>query len=143
MPPHSPLPPSAQLSLEDLISHEGQPLHSRTLDASSVVLLWPYSSLSHKISLVLAEPQFHTKRICVSFSGPAADAIAHSGVSVGDSVKLCLDGAQWEDGRVSSSDAKPTLLFRGRLKCEVRNDGLRISSRSHLVIENTYGSEDR
>ena len=120
MPPQSPSPPTAKLSIDDLISRKGQPLSSETLDTASVVLLWPYSSLSHRISLVLAEPPFHAKRVCISFSGPAADAIAHSGVSVGDLVRLCLDGAQWEERRASSSDAKPTLLFRGRLKCEVR-----------------------
>lgn len=67
--------------------------------------------------MILAEPRFHTKRIRVSFSGSAADAVAHSGVSVGDSIALCLDGARWETSDLPGLE--PALHFCSRLKCEV------------------------
>ena len=122
MPPRSPSSPaSAQISIETLLSEADEQLTEftkTTLDASSIVLLWPYSSLNHKLSLVLAEPQFHTQRVRVTFSGPAADAVAHSDVNVGDSIRLCLDGARWEtQGMVG---VERVLQFHGRLKCEVR-----------------------
>ena len=102
------------IPISNLLSAPEELLHTYTLDASPIILLWPYSSSSHHLSLVLGEPPFHVQRIHVTFNGPAADALAGAGASVGDTLVLSLDGAQWE-----VCGAGRALRFNDRLACEV------------------------
>lgn len=96
-----------------------------------VTLLWPYSSSTLKVALLLAEPDFRLRKengqVRVQLTGPAAQAIARSYVGIGDEVVLTLAGAKWV-GAVpgvhtpgKSIDAE--LMFREKLRMEIHKDG--------------------
>lgn len=64
-----------------------------------VSLLWPYSSSTRQFALLLAEPDFrlrHKKgQTRVRFTRSCAKAIAATGIGIGDTVILALQGAQF------------------------------------------------
>lgn len=64
-----------------------------------VTLYWPYSTLSKQCALLLADPDFRMRnksgQIRVRFSGPSAELVAKSNISIGDEVTFELDGAKW------------------------------------------------
>ncbi|RAK80370.1 uncharacterized protein BO72DRAFT_522280 [Aspergillus fijiensis CBS 313.89] len=66
-----------------------------------VALLWPYSSSTHSISLLLAEPDFRLRRsggqVRVVFHGHIAEEVAKSQVGIGDNVYLSLNGSRLTD----------------------------------------------
>ncbi|PYH78513.1 hypothetical protein BO82DRAFT_154788 [Aspergillus uvarum CBS 121591] len=66
-----------------------------------VALLWPYSSSTRSISLLLAEPDFRLRRsggqVRVVFHGPVAEEVAKSQVGIGDNVYLSLHGSRLTD----------------------------------------------
>ncbi|RAH85061.1 hypothetical protein BO86DRAFT_376656 [Aspergillus japonicus CBS 114.51] len=66
-----------------------------------VALLWPYSSSTRSISLLLAEPDFRLRRsggqVRVVFHGPVAEEVAKSHVGIGDNVYLSLHGSRLTD----------------------------------------------
>lgn len=96
-----------------------------------VTLLWPYSSSTRKVALLLAEPDFRLRKrngqVRVQFTGPAARAVARSYIGIGDVVVLTLAGAKWVDatpGLVTpgkSIDAE--LVFREKLRMDIHKDG--------------------
>ncbi|PWY79638.1 hypothetical protein BO70DRAFT_380236 [Aspergillus heteromorphus CBS 117.55] len=66
-----------------------------------VTLLWPYSSSTRSISLLVAEPDFRLRRtngqVKVVFHGHVAQEVAKSQIGIGDSVYLRLAGARFLD----------------------------------------------
>jgi len=105
---------------------------------ASVVLVWPYSSSTGKLSLLLADPDI---RLCkskgqvkVTFHGGCAREVAQSHVGIGDAVRLALAGAEWtETGNVVSTPGKKIdwdIEYKERLLLEVRK--YRISP--HLAL---------
>lgn len=64
-----------------------------------VTLVWPYSSSSKTLSLLLAEPDFRLRRsqgqVKVNFHGPSAQEVAQTHVGIGDEVQLSLEGVAW------------------------------------------------
>ncbi|PYI12242.1 hypothetical protein BO78DRAFT_357986 [Aspergillus sclerotiicarbonarius CBS 121057] len=75
------------------------------LSASSVhavvTLLWPYSSSTRSLSLLLAEPDFRLRRtngqVKVVFHGLVAEEVARSQVGIGDGVYIGLAGSRFVD----------------------------------------------
>jgi hypothetical protein len=99
------------------------PRHIRAV----VALVWPYSSSTRALSLLLAEPDIRLRKgkgqVKVTFHGPSAEAVAKGQVGIGDTVQLGLEGAQW----ISSSENVSTpgkkigwdLIFNGRADLDV------------------------
>jgi hypothetical protein len=65
---------------------------------SVVTLLWPYSSSTKSLSLLLAEPDFRLRRsngqVKVLFHGHVAEEVAKTHVGIGDKVYLSLNGSR-------------------------------------------------
>ncbi|KAL4788511.1 hypothetical protein BJX76DRAFT_116955 [Aspergillus varians] len=65
---------------------------------SVVTLLWPYSSSTKTLSLLLAEPDFRLRRsngqVKVFFHGHVAEEVARSQLGIGDNVYLGLAGSR-------------------------------------------------
>src|ERR1700753_2721399 len=64
-----------------------------------VALIYPYSSITRSLALLLAEPDFRLRRnkgqVRVVLSGQSAVSVAKSKIGIGDEVILNLEGAQW------------------------------------------------
>ncbi|KAL4952133.1 hypothetical protein BDW69DRAFT_25483 [Aspergillus filifer] len=65
-----------------------------------VTLLWPYSSSTKSLSLLLAEPDFRLRRsngqVKVFFHGRIAQEVASTHIGIGDDVRLSLAGSRFE-----------------------------------------------
>ncbi|KAJ9488620.1 hypothetical protein VN97_g4667 [Penicillium thymicola] len=84
---------------------------------AAVALVWPYSSSTKSVSLLLAEPDFRLRgakgQIKATFHGRVAEKVAESHVGIGDTVCLALkdikfvsnDGVQQTPGRSVAWDA--------------------------------------
>lgn len=66
---------------------------------AAVTLVWPYSSTTKSLSLLLAEPDFRLRRshgqVKAIFHGRVAEEVASSQVGIGDIVHLSLKGANF------------------------------------------------
>jgi hypothetical protein len=64
-----------------------------------ITLVWPYSSSTKTVALLLAEPDFRLRRtrgqVRTQFTGSIARTIAKSGIGSGDEVVLSLEGAEF------------------------------------------------
>ena len=71
---------------------------SRSIKAV-VTLVWPYSSATKTVALLLAEPDFRLRRkrgqVRTQFQGSIAEAVATSGIGSGDEIVLSLEGAEF------------------------------------------------
>lgn len=83
--------PIAQLS-PTADNLQGSAIHA------TVTLLWPYSSSTKSLSLLLAEPDFRLRhsngQVKVIFHGPVAEDVAKSQIGIGDEVCLDLAGSR-------------------------------------------------
>ncbi|KAJ5524542.1 Telomere end binding protein [Penicillium frequentans] len=66
---------------------------------ATVTLVWPYSSSTKCLSLLLAEPDFRLRRlhgqVKAIFHGRVAEQVAASHVSIGDNVCLAMKGSKF------------------------------------------------
>lgn len=73
---------------------------------ATVTLVWPYSSSTKSVSLLLAEPDFRLRRshgqVKVVFHGRVAERVAASHVGIGDIVTLGLGSAEYFDNENTS-----------------------------------------
>lgn len=64
---------------------------------ATVTLVWPYSSSTKSLSLLLSEPDFRLRRlngqVKAIFHGRVAEKVAKSQVGIGDTIRLALRGA--------------------------------------------------
>lgn len=64
-----------------------------------VTIMWPYSSSTKTVALLLVEPDFRLRnkrgQVRVQFRGASAVEVARAGVASGDEVILGLRGARW------------------------------------------------
>lgn len=105
-----------------------------------VALVWPYSSSSRSLSLLLADPDVRLRKtkgqVKVTFGGSNAKAVARTHVGIGDTVLLSLDGAQWANSTedVATPGKKITwdLVYHGRLAIQVRTIALSPWSRQMI-----------
>ncbi|KAI9716180.1 MAG: hypothetical protein M1828_000463 [Chrysothrix sp. TS-e1954] len=96
-----------------------------------VTLIWPYSSSSETLAILVAEPDFrlrHRKgQVRIVLRGPAANALAASKLANGDLVSICLDGAVWNHDittqHTPGRSVEGNLLFTHRLKVTIERNG--------------------
>lgn len=91
------LPPLTKTPIAQL-SPALDKLQERYIDAA-VTLVWPYSSSTKCISLLLSEPDFRLRRsngqVKAAFHGRVAERIAESQAGIGDTVRLSLQGVEF------------------------------------------------
>ncbi|KAI1924744.1 hypothetical protein LOZ64_000621 [Ophidiomyces ophidiicola] len=84
--------------------------HKRRYIQGVVTLLWPFSLSSKKFSLLLSEPDFRLRgskgQVKVIFHNNAAEKVSQSGVEIGDTVFISLDGVSWKDVDGNDSDSR-------------------------------------
>ncbi|KAJ5182967.1 hypothetical protein N7492_000583 [Penicillium capsulatum] len=97
--PHFTKVPIAQLS-PDLEHQEVKGI------TAAVTLVWPYSSSTKSLSLLLAEPDFRLRRshgqVKAIFHGRVAEEVAGSHVGIGDTVRLSLKGASYAGNDIAA-----------------------------------------
>lgn len=129
-------------STTDGTPYSGRHVSITSLDPSAVVLsdcafkavvtlIWPFSASNRSAALLLADQDFRQRRsggqIRVQFRGPVAKAVSASGISIGDVVRLHLDGGIWIEtntttrtpGRSVSAD----LLFQQTITLDIVRNG--------------------
>lgn len=111
-----------------------------------VTLLWPYSSSTLRCTLLLtdldARQRYKRGQIRVRFSGPAGQAIAKSGVGIGDEVVLWLEGARWEEDegtvKTPGKSVEGVLRFGRKLRLEIVRD-----ERKFVTVDASEEEESR
>ncbi|KAF1981373.1 hypothetical protein K402DRAFT_398563 [Aulographum hederae CBS 113979] len=97
-----------------------------------VTLIWPYSSSTHCLALLLAEPDFRLRnrrgQVRVKIEEPAATTVAKSAIGINDVVTLVLDGARWvqkEDGIVDTPgrSVEWELVYSHKITLSAARDG--------------------
>lgn len=112
--------PISHLNIE---ASTGVPSHIHAV----VALVWPFSSSTRSLSLLLAEPDIRLRKskgqVKVRFRETSAEAVARSRLGIGDTVRLALDGAQWvksgEDVATPGKKIEWDLVFEGRANLDV------------------------
>lgn len=88
-----------------------------------VTLVWPYSSATRSLSLLLAEPDFRLRRangqVKVIFYGFAAERIAKTQVGIGDEVTLSLAGSRLVNNEKTGNCLAWDVHFDDRVFLEV------------------------
>lgn len=89
------LPPLTKVPIAQ-VSPVLEELEEKCIHAT-VTLVWPYSSSTKSLSLLLSEPDFRLRRsngqVKATFHGRVAEKIAKSQVGIGDTVRLALEGS--------------------------------------------------
>ena len=93
-----------------------------------VTLIWPYSSSTSTLKVLLAEPDFRLRRtrgqVRVQFSGSSARSVFETGIGSGDEVILSLDGVDWTKdesaGQTPGRSIDWELKFSERLVLKVK-----------------------
>ncbi|GES65724.1 hypothetical protein ATEIFO6365_0012011600 [Aspergillus terreus] len=109
---------------------------SRCSIHATVSLLWPYSSSTQSLGLLLAEPDFRLRRsngqVKVIFHGHIAESVAASKLGIGDYVFLSLDGARFVDNQATTQTPGKCvtwdLHFDDRVLLEVFRASERLST---------------
>ena len=88
-----------------------------------VTLVWPYSSATKSLSLLLAEPDFRLRRangqVKVIFYGFVAERIAKTHVGIGDEVTLSLAGSRLVNNETTGNCMAWDVHFDDRVLLEV------------------------
>jgi hypothetical protein len=104
---------------------------SNTTSASfvegEVVLIWPFSSATGALSILLADSNVRLRKskgqVKISFQSACAREVAGSKLGIGDTVRLSLEGAEWiHTGDVVSTPGKKIdwdLCYSQRVILEV------------------------
>ncbi|QDS69167.1 hypothetical protein FKW77_010544 [Venturia effusa] len=111
-----------------------------------VALIWPYSSSTQSLALLLAEPDFRLRnkkgQVLVRFQGASAAAVARTRVGSGDVVSLSLEGVQWLDAdpgiTTPGRSVDTELLFKRKLVCQIVRDGQELAN---LNVDDDTASE--
>ncbi|EPS37751.1 hypothetical protein H072_8610 [Dactylellina haptotyla CBS 200.50] len=137
-------------SLPDLSALQPIPLSSLDPSATptgeitaTVAALWPYSSSALKLTAIIAEPD-HLKReqrgeLKVSFHGYAAEALKN--LTIGDVVKVSLEGVEWEAlPAAEEKDVPWQLRWEKRLRAKVFQSG---STKPYVDIDKSFNQARR
>ncbi|KAL1886096.1 hypothetical protein Plec18167_000024 [Paecilomyces lecythidis] len=132
------VPQSAYIPIAEL-SPDRDDISTKSVHAV-VTLVWPYSSSSQSLSLLLAEPDFRLRRsqgqVKVNFHGISAQEVAQTHVGIGDEVRLSLEGVRWTDTQGPSAtpgrNVSWDINFENSVSLELsRNSQLLSSVRIH------------
>ena len=113
-----------------------------------ITLTWPYNSIKKSVAFRAAEPDFRLRQdngqVRVQLHGPAARAVAESGIGSGDEIIFSLEGAAWvseeQQYHLSGGGIKWQLVFRDKLRllvCRVK-DILKLTFRRNLKTNFMY-----
>ena len=88
-----------------------------------VTLVWPYSSATKTLSLLLSEVDFRLRRakgqVKVIFYGAVAEKVAKSKVGIGDEVALSLNGSRLVNNETTGNCVAWDVHFDDRVLLEV------------------------
>ena len=92
-----------------------------------VTLVWPYSSFTQSLTVLLVEPDFRLRRnkgqVRITFKKSSARAVAKSGLRSGDELILRLLGVEWskDDGTIETPGrgVEWSMRFSERLALQV------------------------
>lgn len=109
---------------------------------ASVTLLWPYSSSTKSLSLLLTEPDFRLRhsngQVKAVFHGHIAESVAQSHIGIGDSVYLSLNGARLSDNVTAPGTPGRSVAWDMHFDDRVFLEVLRLrSSQENVVISLT------
>ncbi|KAJ5099643.1 hypothetical protein N7532_006644 [Penicillium argentinense] len=123
--------PIAQLSptLEQL---EGKCIYA------TVTLVWPYSSSTKSLALLLAEPDIRLRRsngqVKAVFHGRVAEKVAGSLVGIGDHVRLALKGSNLVENNTAAQTPSRSVAWDIHFKRNVSLEVDRTSRNQSVVI---------
>lgn len=90
---------------------------------ATVILVWPYSSATMSLSLMLAEPDCRLRhsrgQIKVTFHGYVAEKVAESHVGIGDSISLGLDGSKFTGNKVAQQSPGRSIAWDAHFESNV------------------------
>lgn len=90
---------------------------------ATVILVWPYSSATKSLSLLLAEPDCRLRhsrgQIKVIFHGHVAEKVAESHVGIGDSVCLGLNGSKFTGNEVVQQSPGRSIAWDAHFESNV------------------------
>ncbi|OAA72479.1 Nucleic acid-binding, OB-fold-like protein [Cordyceps fumosorosea ARSEF 2679] len=100
---------------------------SRVIDGI-VTITWPYSTVSRSAAFILAEHDFRLRhargQLRLEFHGHVGQKLTDAGIGSGDSLRISLEGAEWEtykaQTRVPGKILEWQLNFTGRLLMRVQ-----------------------
>lgn len=103
-----------------------------------VTLVWPYSSATKSLSLLLAEPDFRLRRSCgqvkAIFHGCVAEKVAKTHAGIGDEVALSLAGSRLVENGATGNCVAWDVHFDDRVSLEVWSRRLDIGSSLILYL---------
>lgn len=108
-----------------------------------VTLIWPYSSSSKTLSVLLVEPDFRLRRhkgqVRIHFTGSSATAVARSGITIGTQISLSLVGVHWAKDestpRTPGNGVEWELRFGERLALQVCNLWLQVNALPNQISQ--------
>ncbi|EXJ60510.1 hypothetical protein A1O7_04663 [Cladophialophora yegresii CBS 114405] len=117
---------------------------------AQVVLVWPYSSSTGTLALLLADTDVRRRKskgqVKVVFRHGCAREVARTKVGIGDTVKLVLDGCKWtETGGLVSTPGKKIdwdLEYWKQVILQVHRDGDLHSTVDYRANESDTSSAD-
>jgi hypothetical protein len=127
--------PSARTRIAQLALGQPDSQSSAYIEAE-VCLLWPYSSKTGELSLLLVDLDVRVRsakgQLKVTFHGPGARGVAKSQVGIGDNVRLQLAQAEW----INTGDAVSTpgrkvdwdLHLKNQVILDVRRNGTHLAT---------------
>ncbi|KAK5463070.1 hypothetical protein LTS15_002783 [Exophiala xenobiotica] len=110
---------------------------------ANVALVWPYSSSTGTLALLLADPDIRARKargqVKVVFRHGSAREVASTKVGIGDTIRLALVGCEWkETGETVSTPGKKIdwdLEFKSRVIIQVSRDDAVIASLNYTAPE--------
>lgn len=87
-----------------------------------VTITWPYSIVTRSAAFILAEHDFRLRhargQLRLEFHGPVGQKLTDAGIGGGDSLRISLDGAQWEPHKAQTR--VPGTILEWQLKFTTR-----------------------
>jgi hypothetical protein len=110
---------------------------------ATVTLVWPYSSSTKSLALLLAEPDFRLRRlngqVKAVFHGRIAEKVAGSLVGIGDNVRLALKGLNFvENGTTAQTPGRSIawdVHFENNVSLEVCSAGYASCLKGHALTD--------
>ncbi|KAK5191697.1 hypothetical protein LTR96_004460 [Exophiala xenobiotica] len=139
-PPQPTFEPADHVSLAALSPIPG---NSSSHILANVALVWPYSSSTGTLALLLADPDIRARKargqVKVVFRHGSAREVASTKVGIGDTIRLALVGCEWkETGETVSTPGKKIdwdLEFKNRVIIQVSRDDAVIASLNYTAPE--------
>ncbi|KAL6251592.1 hypothetical protein RBB50_001802 [Rhinocladiella similis] len=117
---------------------------------ASVALVWPYSSSTRTLALLLADSESRARKprgqVKVIFHDGSAREVAKTKVGIGDLVRLSLVGCKWQETAetISTPGKKISwdLEFRAQVAAEILRDNAEVTTVNYTAPEGHLARED-